>query len=92
MQPRLNGSYIGSPEFAAARGRAESGWSAKGENGENSGLVEGLNPRGALTAIISADSNVPRHTRPQLLGRTAPAAKRNNAISSADGGGGGKAQ
>ena len=78
MQAKSDRSYIGRPEFAAARGRGESGWSAKGEKEENNGLVDGLNPRGALTAIISADVNDLRHTRPQLRGRSAPAAKGNN--------------
>jgi hypothetical protein len=60
-------SYIGSPELAAARGRGESGLSGKGENGENSGFVEGLKPSGALTAIISASRQQLRHRRPATV-------------------------
>ena len=87
MEARLNRSYIGSPEFAAARGLGESGRSAKGENGEKRGLVEGLNPRGALTAIIiSADvKDGLRHTRPRLPGRTAPEQNGKMRLSFADG-------
>jgi hypothetical protein len=46
--------YMGWLDVMADRGRGESGCSEKGEKAEIRGFVEGLNPRGALTAIISA--------------------------------------
>ena len=63
MKARSDRPYIGKPEFAAARRRGESGCSVKGEKEEKGGLVNGLNPRGALTAIIAAEVNGLRHDR-----------------------------
>jgi len=45
---------MGRSKAAALLGRGECGWSIKGEKADIKGFAEGLNPSGALTAIISA--------------------------------------
>lgn len=69
----MDESYIGSPASAPARGRGESGCSEKGEKADIKGFVEGLNVRGALTAIIAPTVYALGQRRPRLRGHQTPA-------------------